>query len=130
MEQRAVMAEPIVDERVIAACQAGDREAFRLLFERYKDRVFSIAMNFARSYPGHTNPAHIHAYVSGPGYPEYWINEYLFEGDPFIKDEVRQKAGLGSFSSILKLTRGSVGVLRGVRDIIIERCSKNCTGST
>ena len=44
MEQRAVMAEPIVDDRVIKACQAGDREAFRLLFETYKDRVFSIAV--------------------------------------------------------------------------------------
>src|ERR1700704_5807374 len=44
MEQRAVMADPIVDERVIEACQMGDREAFRLLFEAYKDRVFSIAV--------------------------------------------------------------------------------------
>ena len=44
MEQRAVMAEPIVNERVIEACQAGDREAFRVLFENYKDRVFSIAV--------------------------------------------------------------------------------------
>jgi RNA polymerase sigma-70 factor (ECF subfamily) len=44
MEQRAVMPEPIVDERVIEACQAGDREAFGLLFETYKDRVFSIAV--------------------------------------------------------------------------------------
>jgi len=43
MEQRAVMSETMVDERVIEACQAGDREAFRLLFETYKDRVFSIA---------------------------------------------------------------------------------------
>lgn len=32
-----------VDARVIKACQQGDREAFRLLFEAYKDRVFSIA---------------------------------------------------------------------------------------
>jgi RNA polymerase sigma-70 factor (ECF subfamily) len=44
MEQRAVMAEPIIDERVIEACQEGDREAFRLLFETYKDKVFSIAV--------------------------------------------------------------------------------------
>jgi RNA polymerase sigma-70 factor (ECF subfamily) len=42
MEQRAVM-EQQTNERVIAACQQGDREAFRLLFEAYKDRVFSIA---------------------------------------------------------------------------------------
>jgi RNA polymerase sigma-70 factor, ECF subfamily len=44
MEQRAVMVEPISEERVIAACQEGDREAFRQLFETYKDRVFSIAV--------------------------------------------------------------------------------------
>lgn len=44
MEPRAVMAEPIINERVIKACQRGDREAFRLLFEAYKDRVFSIAV--------------------------------------------------------------------------------------
>jgi RNA polymerase sigma-70 factor, ECF subfamily len=44
MEQHAFMAEPIIDERVIEACQEGDREAFRLLFEAYKDKVFSIAV--------------------------------------------------------------------------------------
>lgn len=44
MEQRAVMAEPTIDERVIEACQRGDREAFRELFEAYKDKVFSIAV--------------------------------------------------------------------------------------
>ena len=38
------MAEPTVDRQVIKACQHGDREAFRLLFEAYKDRVFSIAV--------------------------------------------------------------------------------------
>jgi RNA polymerase sigma-70 factor (ECF subfamily) len=54
MEQRAVMAEPIIDEHVIEACQQGDREAFRLLFETYKDRVFSIAVY---SFDGDTNAA-------------------------------------------------------------------------
>ncbi len=43
MEQLAVMSEPIIDEPVIKACQQGDREAFRLLFETYKDRVYSVA---------------------------------------------------------------------------------------
>ncbi|HSS21753.1 MAG TPA: sigma-70 family RNA polymerase sigma factor [Pyrinomonadaceae bacterium] len=37
------MVEPVVDRDVIEACQTGDREAFRQLFECYKDRVFSIA---------------------------------------------------------------------------------------
>ena len=80
------------------------------------------------SYPNSRNAAHIHAYVSGPGYPEYWIDEYLFEGDPFISAADRQKfGGKGSFSSILTLQRGSDGVLRAVRDIKVERCTNNCT---
>ena len=91
---------------------------------RYEFRTIKPA-----PYPGRTNPAHIHAYVSGPGYPEYWIDEFLFEGDPFITEEMRQKfAGKGNFSSILKLTRAADGLWRGTRDITIERCSKNCTG--
>jgi RNA polymerase sigma-70 factor, ECF subfamily len=44
MERLAAMSEPLIDERVIKDCQQGDREAFRLLFEAYKDRVFSIAV--------------------------------------------------------------------------------------
>lgn len=32
--------------RLIAACRAGDREAFRQLFECYKDRAYSIALHF------------------------------------------------------------------------------------
>lgn len=38
--------ERAVDRRVIEACQAGDREAFRLLFEAWQDRVYSIAYHF------------------------------------------------------------------------------------
>lgn len=81
------------------------------------------------SYPNSRNPAHIHAFVSGPDYPEYWIDEFLFADDPFIKDDDKRKAsGEGTFSHILSLTRGTDGILRAVRDIKIERCTKNCTG--
>src|SRR5215203_2181568 len=44
MEQRAGMADQLIDGRVIEACQQGDRAAFQLLFETYKDKVFSIAV--------------------------------------------------------------------------------------
>jgi RNA polymerase sigma-70 factor, ECF subfamily len=37
-------AEQLIDGRVIEACQQGDRAAFQLLFETYKDKVFSIAV--------------------------------------------------------------------------------------
>src|ERR1043166_6419258 len=39
-----VMAEQLIDGRVIESCQQGDRHAFRLLFETYKDKVFAIAV--------------------------------------------------------------------------------------
>ena len=44
MEQRALMAQQLIDGCVIEACQQGDRDAFQLLFEAYKDKVFSIAV--------------------------------------------------------------------------------------
>jgi RNA polymerase sigma-70 factor (ECF subfamily) len=47
MERRATMSDRTVDERVIEECRRGDREAFRLLFETYKDRVYSIALHFS-----------------------------------------------------------------------------------
>jgi protocatechuate 3,4-dioxygenase, beta subunit len=80
------------------------------------------------SYPNSRIAAHIHAYVSGRDYPEYWIDEYLFEGDPHITSAERQKSeGKGTFSSILNIQRDGDGVLRAVRDIKVERCTSNCT---
>lgn len=42
------MNEPTSERRLIEACQQGDREAFRQLFEAYRDRVWSIALHFSR----------------------------------------------------------------------------------
>src|SRR2546429_9711868 len=48
LEQMAAIRGPTVNEAIdgqtIAACQQGDRDALRLLFEAYKDRVYSIAV--------------------------------------------------------------------------------------
>jgi len=35
------------DREVIEACQQGDYDAFRLLFETHKDRVYSIALRYS-----------------------------------------------------------------------------------
>jgi RNA polymerase sigma-70 factor, ECF subfamily len=40
------MGEYIIDDRTIAACRCGDAEAFRMVYESYKDRVYSIALCF------------------------------------------------------------------------------------
>ena len=39
-----MVAEQLIDGQVIEACRQGDRAAFQLLFETYKDKVFSIAV--------------------------------------------------------------------------------------
>ena len=91
---------------------------------RYEFRTIKPA-----PYPGGGNPAHIHAFISGPGYPEYWIDEYHFAGDPYISEELQKKYSAGgTFASLLTLKKGADGVLRGVRDIKVERCTNNCTG--
>jgi RNA polymerase sigma-70 factor (ECF subfamily) len=36
-----------IDTDLLAACRRGDREAFRALFEMYKDRVYSIALHYS-----------------------------------------------------------------------------------
>jgi RNA polymerase sigma-70 factor (ECF subfamily) len=48
MEKRAAMDEKNSLRCLIEACQRGDREAFRSLFETHKDRVWSIALHFSR----------------------------------------------------------------------------------
>jgi protocatechuate 3,4-dioxygenase beta subunit len=67
-------------------------------------------------------PRHIHVHPAAQGIPEHWIDEFLFEGDPFIKrEDVAKNAGLGRLSSIVHLEKDASGVLRGVRDIVLDR---------
>jgi RNA polymerase sigma-70 factor (ECF subfamily) len=46
MESVVLMGEEARGEAVIEACKLGDRDAFRRLFERHKDRVYSVALYF------------------------------------------------------------------------------------
>ena len=46
MKLCAVTSDFSIDDRTIEACQRGDAEGFRLLFEVYKDRVYSIALYY------------------------------------------------------------------------------------
>ena len=50
MDQRLSVVNMVLDahdREVIEACQRGDADAFRLLFEAYKDRVYSIALRYS-----------------------------------------------------------------------------------
>ncbi|HET9482017.1 MAG TPA: protocatechuate 3,4-dioxygenase [Candidatus Polarisedimenticolia bacterium] len=73
------------------------------------------------SYPGSRVPAHIHARIEGPGYPQAWIEDYVFEDDPYLPESIRSRhAAEGSFSPVLKPIRGDDGVMRGARDIRVR----------
>ena len=83
-----------------------------------RDGAYEFRTSRPGSYPGSRNPQHIHAKISGPDIAERYIDEYWFEDDPFVTDEMREKfKGHGKFSPILKLTRDAAGVFRAKRDI-------------
>ncbi|HEY2533258.1 MAG TPA: hypothetical protein VGJ20_35890 [Xanthobacteraceae bacterium] len=72
-------------------------------------------------YPELNTPAHIHVHLFAPDFPEYWVDEYLFDGDPLITSQhLTTLTGRGGFRSIVKLTRDSDGVLQGMRDFEVE----------
>jgi len=80
---------------------------------RYEFRTIKPA-----SYPGTRALAHIHAKVYGPGVQERWIDEFHFEGDPYLPDAlVEKERGKGRFAAVVALGHGADGILRGTRDI-------------
>jgi protocatechuate 3,4-dioxygenase beta subunit len=84
------------------------------------DGKYEIRTIMPGHYPGGKVPSHIHASITPAGGKEVNIDEYLFDGDPFLsKEDYSKFAGHGPLSSIVKTVMGSDGVLRGVRDIIV-----------
>jgi len=91
-----------------------------------KDGKYEFKTIKPAPYPKRTTPAHIHAQIYGSQIPEYSIDDYWFEGDPFITPEEKAKllTGRGGFNSIIKLTRAEDGILRGVRNIKLDSIKK------
>ena len=64
-------AAPLIDAKVLEACRRGEVEAFRQLFECYKNRVYSIALHFtADSGAAHdiTQQVFVTLYTALPGF--------------------------------------------------------------
>jgi protocatechuate 3,4-dioxygenase beta subunit len=70
------------------------------------------------AYPGGGNPAHIHPIIKEPRVQPYWIDEYVFDGDPYLT-AVDQKRPPRGGSGILKTKTDKNGMLLGKRDIIL-----------
>ena len=70
------------------------------------------------AYPGRRDPAHIHPVIKEPNKNEYWIDEYLFDDDPLLTKEERNKSRQYGGQGIIKLKKEN-GMLVGNRDIIL-----------
>lgn len=73
------------------------------------------------AYPGGGNPSHIHPVIKEAGFKPYWIDEYLFEGDPYITDAERKRLPERGGPGILKIEKLDNGMLAVKRDIILGK---------
>lgn len=71
-------------------------------------------------YPQGANPAHIHITIKEPEKDEYWIDEYLFDDDPFLTEAQRKNCQNRGGSGILK-TKNVGNMLKAERNIFLGR---------
>jgi len=72
------------------------------------------------SYPGGRNPAHIHVTIKEPDKNEYWIDEYLFDDDPFLTEQERNHLQNRGGYGILK-TKDVGNMLKAERHIYLGK---------
>jgi protocatechuate 3,4-dioxygenase beta subunit len=71
------------------------------------------------SYPGTTNPAHIHATIKEPGKQPYYIDAYLFDDDPFLLQKERASQQKRGGNGILTPPTSTGEITRYKRDIVL-----------
>lgn len=69
-------------------------------------------------YPEAQEPEHMHIYVKESNTSPYYIDNYFFESDPILTDEIKQSRKNRGGSGIIKLTMKN-GILTAKRDIIL-----------
>jgi protocatechuate 3,4-dioxygenase, beta subunit len=73
------------------------------------------------SYPNGKAPQHIHVLIKEPGVSTYWIDEYLFDDDPFLDEAEKKRQEKRGGNGIIHLTRNEKGIWIGKRDIILGK---------
>ncbi|CAN5623138.1 hypothetical protein BH10BAC2_BH10BAC2_13010 [soil metagenome] len=71
------------------------------------------------AYPNAKIAAHIHPVIKEPGLSEYYIDEYLFDDDPFLTTAERNRAENRGGNGIIKLSKDASGLLLCKRDIVL-----------
>jgi len=66
-------------------------------------------------------PAHIHYTIKHVNYPEYWLTGLWFADDPRVKSYLNRIERDGGFSNISTLTKDDNNILRGTRNIILQK---------
>ncbi len=72
-------------------------------------------------YPNRDLPAHVHVFVKEPDRRPYYLDDFVFEGDPSITQKYRSDQELRGGSGIIRLARAADGSWSGHRDIVLER---------
>ena len=70
------------------------------------------------AYPGTQNPEHIHIAVKEPGLSEYYIDEWVFDDDPFFTADYRKQLPNRGGSGILKVKQQG-GLQVAEQDIVL-----------
>ena len=71
------------------------------------------------AYPGRNVPAHIHITIKEPRLKEYYIDDILFDDDPYLTSSERNKRRNRGGPGIIELVRNRNGLLECKRDIIL-----------
>ena len=71
------------------------------------------------SYPQSKSPQHIHPIVYEPKKGYYWIDEFVFDDDPFLTSVERSRVSNRGGSGIITLSKNDQGVWIGQRDIVL-----------
>jgi protocatechuate 3,4-dioxygenase beta subunit len=72
-------------------------------------------------YPGRQAPEHIHATIKEEGITPYYIDEYLFDDDEILTPHERDRQPGRGGNGILKLTKGTDGIFRATRNIVLGK---------
>ncbi|MBK6265106.1 intradiol ring-cleavage dioxygenase [Marivirga sp. S37H4] len=85
-----------------------------------KDGKYTFYTFRPAAYPGGSEPEHIHIIVKEPGKNEYYLDDYLFDDDPILSRENREKSRGRGGSGIMK-PKEENGILTIERNIILGK---------